>query len=187
VLLKADINTVTILGQKLWHSTTSIHLTDLEVNYIKNINEAILCSVKANPLPINFACLITENLTINKLTKNVSDPVIKFLSNLNFDTKTLISNVKYNPLSPDVTVYLRNYKEWFLDIHEIELMYDECDCITVDSYPDWQFDILGFQENPHEFRIRNGRDIARYLEEKGYGIIDFNKVYFEEVEYVHYE
>jgi len=46
---------------------TSIQLTDLEINYIKNVNEVILCRVMANPLPINFAYLITDGLGTNTL------------------------------------------------------------------------------------------------------------------------
>lgn len=164
---------------------TSIQLTDLEINYIKNVDEAILCNVKANPLPINFAYLITDGLGIHKLKENVAEPIVKFLSNLKFDTQALSSNIKYNPYKPEVNVYLRNYKQWFLDILEIELIY-ECDSITIENCPDWEYD-LSFCENPEIFRFRHSEDIARYLEKMGYGSIDQNNVFFEEVEYVHYE
>lgn len=164
---------------------TSIQLTDLEISYIKNINEAILCSVKVNPLPINFAYLITDDLRVNGLKENVAEPIIKFLKNLKFDTIALSSNIKENPLVPEVTVYLRNFKEWFLDILEIELIYD-CDSITIEDCPDWNYD-LSYYDDPENFRSRHSEDIARHLEKMGYGIIDPKNVFFEEVEYVHYE
>jgi hypothetical protein len=165
---------------------TKIQLTNLEINFIKNIDEILLCNIKANPLPINFAYLIAEDLTINNFKDKSAEPIIKFLDNLNFDTKILATNIFYNSLSPNVTVYLRNYKQWFLDIEEIGLEY-ECGCILIESYPDFQYDIVSFNEYPQEFQARYGTDIAKYLEEKGYGKIEVNNVSFKEGSYVHYD
>jgi hypothetical protein len=176
----------TLITHILRDLDTKVRLTDLEINYIKNVDEVILCGIKANPLPINFANLITEDLSLKRLEEIAAIPIIKFLENLNFDIKDLSLNIKFNPLSPIVTVYLRNYKQWFLDILEIELDYD-CDVIVLESYPDWQWDIVDFYDNPDHFQFRYGKEISKYLEEAGYGKIDPTNVFFEEMEYIHYE
>jgi hypothetical protein len=173
----------TFLLQILRNIDNSTQLTDIEINYIKNVNEIILCSVMVNPLPINFALLISENLTYSKFKEEIGNQIINFLKNLKFNTSIIESNIIENPLSPYVTVYLRNYKDWFLDIFEIELEY-ECDTIIIENGPEIEYSIVEFYERPREFQLSESKNLALYLKEKGYGPIDPVSIEFHVTESV---
>lgn len=171
------------LLQILMDIDNSTQLTNIEINYIKNVHEIILCSVMVHPLPINFALLISEDLNYSNFKTEISSQIIRFLQNLKFDTSLIEQNIVEKPLSPNVTVHLRNYKGWFLDIFEIDLEY-ECDAIIIGDGPEFEYSIVEFDEFPREFQLSEAKRMARHLEEQGYGPIDPTAIEFQESEFV---
>ena len=139
---------------------------------------------------------ITEKVSfaLSKIGEIPSKELINYEKYDQHSIKSIIETYNKSPIE-SVSVNLRNFKLWFLDILDIDVYYEDGTEVQTEDPKDLQFSTIlerapdinkepemyvEFKEYETEFK----KEVSSILERTGYGKVDVNAIEYDIVEYI---